>query len=185
MDISLIRHGKSEFTTNRWLTAEEFNDWVSSYDNSGVLKEDFYPLETLKKVRTANLILTSDLPRSIQSAKLLHPSLDFVPNRIFRETELPSSSLRGVKFPSSIWAFLLRCLWFFGNAKGCESITHAKKRARKAAQILIEYAETYDSVALIGHGFFNMLIAKELLKMGWKSKRKTNSKHWHCTTYYL
>ncbi|SFM34441.1 Broad specificity phosphatase PhoE [Gracilibacillus orientalis] len=183
MEISFIRHGKSEFITNRQLTAAEFNDWMKRYDNSGVLRADLYPSETLKKVQTANLMVTSDLKRSIQSAKLLHANFDFIYNRIFHETELPRSSLKGIKLSPSIWAFLLRCLWLFGYSKGCESITHAKKRARTAAQLLIEYAETYDSVGLVGHGFFNMLIAKELLNMGWKGKRKTNSKHWNCTTY--
>ena len=54
---------------------------------------------------------------------------------------------------------------------------------KKASERLVKYAEGHKSVVLVGHGFFNRLIAIELKKMGWKGKRKATAKHWHCTTY--
>jgi hypothetical protein len=90
-----------------------------------------------------------------------------------------------LKLRPSIWAITLRLLWFFGNSNECESLNKAKFRAKKASQQLIDYAEVNRSVVLVGHGFFNMLIAKELQKRGWKGKRKTGAKHWNCTTYSL
>ena len=70
--------------------------------------------------------------------------------------------------------------WLFTR---CESLSNAKGRAKKATELLVKYAQEHTSVVLIGHGFFNMLIAEELQKTGWKGKRKTSSKHWNCTTY--
>ncbi|MEI4800909.1 histidine phosphatase family protein [Bacillus sp. NPDC077411] len=187
MDILLIRHGKSKFTENNRITCKEFKNWVEKYDYNGVFEEPSYPSETLKKISSANIVITSDLKRSVESAKLLNPKLKAISVSLFRETELPALSrkLLDLKLKPSNWAVILRCLWFCGYSNECESLNNAKRRAKKASQLLIDYARKHKSVALVGHGFFNMLIAKELQRMGWKGKRKTSTKHWGCTIYSL
>jgi broad specificity phosphatase PhoE len=187
MEISLIRHGKSNFIENSPITCKEFKNWIEKYDYNGVFEENSYPSETLKKMATANIVITSDLKRSIESAKLLNPNLKAVSVPLFRETELPTplTKLWGVKLNPSIWAVILRCLWLSGYSSGCESLSNAKDRAEKASRLLVEYAKEHNTVVLVGHGFFNILMAKELQKMGWRGKRKTSSKHWVCTTYSL
>ncbi|WP_110926277.1 histidine phosphatase family protein [Bacillus massiliglaciei] len=183
MEISLIRHGKSAFKDHHRVTGKEFADWVKHYNDHGVCEEEGYPPETLDKIRSANLILTSDLQRSVESASLLHQNSAAVSMPVFRETELPHPSVKGVKFNPAVWAFSLRCLWFMGYSRECESLFTARWRAQKAAQLLIELAEEHQAIALVGHGVFNRFIADELLKKGWTGKRKTSRKHWHCTTY--
>jgi len=185
MKISLIRHGKSIWTENERMTSQQFKIWVEKYDNNGVFEENSYPSVTLNTIATANVVITSDLKRSVESAKMLNPNLTAISTPLFRETELPVPLTRlwGLKLNPSIWAVMLRCLWFIGYSRGCESLSHSKERAEKAAEVLVEYAQEHSSVVLVGHGFFNMLIAKELQKSGWKGKKKTSSKHWDCTTY--
>ncbi|WP_332633606.1 hypothetical protein [Halalkalibacter flavus] len=56
-------------------------------------------------------------------------------------------------------------------------MSNAKDRVKIAYDLLVEYAQEHTSIVLVGHGFFNMLIAKELQKMDWKYERKINSKH--------
>ncbi|USK31545.1 histidine phosphatase family protein (plasmid) [Bacillus sp. CMF21] len=187
MEISLIRHGKSQCTENNRITCKEFEGWVKEYDYNGVFEENSYPSETLNKITKANIIITSDLKRAVDSAKLLNPNIKAISVPLFRETELPNplTKLRKIKLDPSIWALILRCLWFCGYSRGCESLSEAKDRAKSASKILVEYAQEHTSVVLVGHGFFNMFIAKELQKKGWKGKRKSNSKHWNCTTYSL
>jgi broad specificity phosphatase PhoE len=187
MEISLIRHGKSKLTKNGRMTCEEFNYWVEEYDNNGVFEKDAYPIETLEKIAKANIVITSDLKRSIDTARLLNPNLKLISDPLFHETELPipSSNIWGLKISPSSWVVILRCLWFMGYSSGCESLSNAKTRAEKASEILVEYAREYRYVVLVGHGFFNMLVAKELQKMGLEGKKKANSKHWYATTYSL
>ena len=187
MEISMIRHGKSVCTKTSRIACEEFESWVEQYDNSGVFEENSYPTVTLDKIKTANIILASDLKRSIESTNLLNPNLEAISNPLFRETELPIplTNLWGLKLNSNIWAVILRFLWFFGYSNGCESLSSAKDRANKASELLIKHAQEHTSVVLVGHGFFNMLIAKELKKEGWEGRRKTSSKHWSCTTYSI
>jgi broad specificity phosphatase PhoE len=89
----------------------------------------------------------------------------------------------GIKLNASIWAVILRCLWFSGYSSGCESLKEAKIRAEEASKVLDTCAKDHTNVVLVGHGFFNKLIGKELKKMGWIGKKKTSSKHWNATTY--
>ncbi|GAA0462287.1 histidine phosphatase family protein [Alkalibacillus silvisoli] len=187
MRLSLIRHGKSQLIENDTITCYEFKQWVEKYDNYGVFEEITYPPKTIEIVVNAKIVVTSDLKRSIQSAKLLHPEVKILSDPLFRETELPICSMKllNLKLRPSIWAFILRILWFCGYSNGCESFSNAKLRAKKASQQLIDYAGEFESIVLVGHAFFNMLIAKELKEKGWKGKRKTVTKHWDCTTYSL
>ncbi|MBS4218252.1 phosphoglycerate mutase family protein [Bacillus sp. FJAT-49711] len=187
MEISLVRHGKSQWSDNKLITSREFKNWVQNYDNSGVFEEKSYPLETLEKIAAAKLVMTSDLTRSVESAKLLNSNIQMISNPLFRETELPIPfrKLGRLKVKASTWAIVLRCLWFSGYSNGCESLTEAKKRAEQAAILLVKCAKEYENVVLVGHGFFNMLIAKELKKLGWTGARRTSSKHWAATTYLL
>lgn len=187
MEISLIRHGKSLLTENEKLTCLDFKKWVEKYDSYGVFEEQIYPPETIGKITNAKMVVSSDLRRSIESAKLLNNQIKIIPNPLFREKELPtfSKKLWNIKMRPNQWAVILTLLWICGFTNDCESYKFAKLRAKKASQQLIEYAEKYHSVVLVGHGFFNMLIAKELRKKGWKGKRKSGVKHWSCTTYVL
>ena len=52
-------------------------------------------------------------------------------------------------------------------------------------KILVEYTKEHKYVVLVSHGFFNMLVAKKLQKIGLKGKRRTNFKHWNATTFSL
>ncbi|MCM3109606.1 histidine phosphatase family protein [Lederbergia lenta] len=185
MEITLIRHGRSTLTINNRINIEGFKNWIEDYDRNGVFEERSYPSETLEKIATTNVVISSDLKRAIESAKFLKPHTKTISKPLFRETELPIplTNVMIIKLHPQIWAVIFRCLWFFGYSKQCESFGKAKQRAKTAAEQLVAYAKEYNSVALIGHGFFNLLIAKELQKMGWKGKRKTGSTHWNATSY--
>ena len=185
MEISLIRHGKSEWIENDKIAFGDFKKWVENYDAHGVSEETVYPVMTIEKVEAAKLVITSDLNRSIVSAKLLNSTTKTIVDALYRETELPRKLriLHNIKLKPKTWAVILRLLWFSGYSNQCESLEQARYRALQASQKLISYASEYDSIVLVGHGFFNMLIAKELKKAGWKGRKGTRAKHWNCTTY--
>jgi broad specificity phosphatase PhoE len=185
MEISLIRHGRSKFNYNKPITCKQFKDWVEQYDTHGVYEEKSYPAETLEKIRNAAFVFTSDLKRSIESAVILNLQQKAKINSLFREIELPtpSTDYPGIKLNPIFWAVLLRGLWLKGYSRNCESLEDAEARARRAAKVLLKFAHEHGRVVLVGHGFFNRLIAKELLKAGWQGKSTTSLKHWDCTTY--
>ncbi len=108
MEISLIRHGRSKCKELKRIPYKDFENWVKKYDYSGVFEEKFYPAVTLKKIATANVIIASDLKRSIESAHLLNPNMKAIPVPLFRETELPAplKKLWGLKLNPNLWAVI-------------------------------------------------------------------------------
>ncbi|UGB28950.1 histidine phosphatase family protein [Metabacillus sp. B2-18] len=185
MEITLIRHGRSQLDVERSITCYEFTDWVSQYNSVGVVEESFYPKEAVKKMNEASLVITSDLKRSIHSAHLLRTNVKIISSSLFREIELPLTSkpFPRIKLSSDTWAVLLRILWFSGFSTNCESYKDAKKRAELAANKIMKLTSEHKNVVLVGHGFFNRLIAKELQNKGWKPKTKITSKHWGASTF--
>lgn len=170
---------------NQKKNCEEFEEWVHSYNLSGVVEEKDLPPSTLQKVAHAKVFITSDLKRSIESAKLLRNNVLVMTDTLFREVELPipSTKLGNIKLNPQVWTAILRCLWFCGYSNRCESYKSAKERAKKAAVQLIEYAEEYHLVVFVGHGYFNLLLAKELLKRGWNGQKMKSTKHWSISSY--
>jgi broad specificity phosphatase PhoE len=185
MEITLIRHGKSLWTENKPITAQEFRNWVEQYDSQGVYEEKSYPPETLRKIRAATIVITSDLKRSKDSAEYIKPNGTVISNSLFRETEMPFVKIGGLRLHASIWGVILRCLWFMGCSNRCESVSGAKRRAEAAASFLAKSALEHYNVVLVGHGFFNRMIAKELIKNGWIGKRQSGARHWYSTTYWM
>ena len=187
MEISLIRHGKSRCVAQHRIAVKDVAHWIECYDDSGVFEEHSFPPETLKRVTEASMVVTSDLHRSIESARLLNSKAPIISLPLFREAELPilSDQFGKIKLTPNEWIVILRGLWLAGYSRECESLNQAKQRARTACEQLVSYVHEYESIAVVGHGFFNQLIAKKLRQMGWKGGRITNRQHWGCTTYFM
>ncbi|WP_203363574.1 histidine phosphatase family protein [Bacillus sp. REN10] len=184
MEISLIRHGRSTHADRTWINGSQFEEWVKQYNAAGVLAEANFPEDTKKKIACAKLVITSDLKRAIHSAHLLSHQADIVSSPLFREIGMPRISLAKVKAPPAFWSAVLRSCWFLGYSAQTESLHQAKKRAKEASEQLIRSATQYETIVLVGHGFFNRYIAKELENSGWKSMKRPGRKHWNCTTYF-
>lgn len=187
MEITLIRHGKSSWTSKAAISCAEFNQWAENYDAAGIIQETAVPEQTKEKAQEAKLIVTSTLKRSIQSAEWLHPNAPILSDALFREAELPVfvSSFFSIKAPPSFWAVGYRCAWLIGYKGEKESVKETKQRAAEASSRLIQLAAEHEKVLLAGHGIFNRFIARELIKAGWKGPKKTGRQHWSCTCYVL
>ncbi|UII54947.1 histidine phosphatase family protein [Cytobacillus spongiae] len=185
MKISLIRHGRSLCEKQRSLTYEEFKNWVMQYDELGVSEELEYPKETVREIESSSIVLTSNLKRSIVSAKYLLVKENVDSSSLFREIELPLPQIKWlpIKLHSDLWLLWFRTLWFCGYSKGCESYKQAKQRAEHAAVKLVSYGGKHSSIVLVGHGFFNQLIANELRNQGFQGGTRTSTQHWAVTIY--
>src|SRR5436190_24229252 len=84
---------------------------------------------------------------------------------------------------SRVWTALARFAWVCGWSAGVESFKSARTRAAEAARILIARAEAHGSVALMGHGFMNILISGRLRAQGWTGPRFPRLRHWAFGVY--
>jgi diacylglycerol kinase len=78
---------------------------------------------------------------------------------------------------------LARTLWYLRRWPGVESPTEAQERARRAANLLEDLVAENKSVFLLGHGYFNVLIARELRHRGWRGPRFPRRGYWSTVTY--
>jgi len=60
----------------------------------------------------------------------------------------------------------------------------ATARARNAAERPIELARENGSVFLVGHGIMTMLIARQLLTLGWTGPKCSANKYWQFNVYH-
>ena len=181
MQITLLRHGKPEFELTGNVKACDLSQIAKSYDLSGITGTP--PKEAIALTQNHNLVVCSDLPRSLQSAEALGIPEVHLTDALFSETGIPHFSKGSVTLPLSAWVILLRAMWLFGFSKNGESFSAAKERARNASQKLIQLAEQYEKVLLVGHGFINHFIAKELLANNWTGPSRPGSKYWEYSIY--
>ncbi len=170
-----------DFTFKGKASSLEVGNLVETFDKSGII--DAPPKNVKQIVATSNIIFCSDLARSIESANSLAESDSRNSNIVFREVELPYFNNSSIKLPVKLWLVLLRCLSIFGFSANGESLSIARKRAKLAASVLIEAAQSNESALLVGHGFINRLIAKELLANNWVGPSKPSSNYWGYGVY--
>jgi len=65
-----------------------------------------------------------------------------------------------------------------GASGGVESFSSAKRRAKQVSDELANLTDAHGRVVSVGHGFMNLLIARELQKAGWKQQNLRKSGYW-------
>ncbi|WP_342046675.1 histidine phosphatase family protein [Bacillus sp. OTU530] len=187
VQISLITHGPVN-VPSYFMSTTAFHLWWEQYKQAELVLNSTFPTKTTDIVRQAKRVVTSDATCAVQSAASFISSLSFVQNNLFREISVPRClpTVPWLKLKPSAWMMLSRALWLAdcsNNSDYTESYKQAEQRAQQAADLLIGYALCDSKIVLIGHAFFNAMIAKELRKKGWTGPLWTDSRNWGCTTY--
>lgn len=161
------------------IKAQELKKWINAYNEAGLSTEDSPPKEVIFLTEGCGVVVCSDLHRSLESAKALGIERIDMVDPLFREAGMPYCEVPVLTMAPNQWAFLFRLLWFFGFSANSESLTMARMRAVEAVGKLEQAAEESGSVLLVGHGFMNRFIAKELIKRGWNCKKRAGGNYWH------
>ena len=183
MEIILLRHGKPDFSAEKWIAIRDLPQMITDYNRSGV--SQLAPEASVKMAQNCEHIVCSDLLRSSQSAQLLGVEQIHLSESLFREADLPVTLWPSMKMSPYFWLVFFRILWFFGHSANGESIAQARVRAVTAMQQLYRLAQTHGRVLLVGHGILNQLIAKELLSYGWQGPKRPARDHWGYSRYTL
>lgn len=166
---------------NRVARTRDIGNIIGEYDAAGI---EGKPTDEIKeKMQQYNVTVCSDLLRSIDSARKLGVKEIYLIDPIFREVALPHFNSGSLKMPMNTWIALYRFLSVVGFSKNGESLLAARKRAKIAANKLIGIAKIYESVVLIGHGFTNYFIAKELLAQKWQGPKRPGQYYWEYGEY--
>ena len=180
-EITLLRHGRPTVELNGRLHAYQLGDIVKRYNQSGI--RDTPSPEVIQAISQNRLIVCSHLPRSVESAYALGFEDIHVSDTVFREVDLPYFDRGRLSLSVDTWSSLLRILSLFGFSRNGESYRMAIKRARVATTTLVDLAQRHSRVLLVGHGFMNYFIARELLSRNWTGPSKSGRNYWEYSTY--
>lgn len=183
MEIILIRHGKPAFDMGKKFRQSRLATELDAYDAAGLAVDSEPPQALYSKLQQSIKVFSSDLQRALESAAKIVPEADIVTLPLFREAPLPRRLPIPLRLSASTWAVIARTLWLLGYSGGVESHRQARLRATAATRKLIELAHNGDNIVLVGHGFINLFIAKQLLNQGWRGPKKPESCYWGCSVY--
>ena len=178
--ILLIRHGKVDIDDTLKLDAQRLKKWVEMYDKAPIASDSLPEDKTVMAAKDADVVVTSTLRRTIDSAALLGVEIKYK-SMLFNEVSIPEVNLPWLKLKAKTWLVLLRLMMLFGFGKKDTSLKISKLKAKKAAAYLNRLSKADEKVALVGHGGMNWLIGKALVKKGWKLEGKVSHENWAVT----
>ncbi|HXI86288.1 MAG TPA: histidine phosphatase family protein [Parvularculaceae bacterium] len=178
--IITARHGRPNLSRNLKISAADYGDWWARYDASGLHPDEEPPQALIEMARGATTVLSSTLPRAIETAREVTRGQRDVPaDPIFVEAPLPPPPAPSfVKLSPGQWGVVSRALWCLGYAPpGVESEREAWRRASEIAERLGEHARGGD-VLLCAHGFLNWMLDRRLKRAGWRQISSDGGNHY-------
>ena len=176
--IIIARHGKPALSRKVRLNWREYRDWWGQYDLGGLAEQQKIPPKLKALAEKADIVLSSPLPRAVESALLASErEPDFIYENLV-EAALPSPHLGGLKFRPKTWGTWSRIVWFYGWPDGMESHGAARARANAMCDVLAGHAKGGKLVYVSAHGWFNRMLKGSLKKRGWKCVSQNGDLHW-------
>lgn len=174
----IARHGKPALSRKVYMNWQGYREWWGRYDEGGLIPGQKVPPKLLKWVEKADVILSSPLRRSVESAELAAgKAIEHTDARLI-EAALPPPHLGKLKFRPKTWGTFARIAWYFGWSDGMESHKAARARVNEMCDVLAEHAAGGKIVYVSAHGWINRMLKGSLLKRGWKLKSQNGDLHW-------
>ncbi len=176
--IITARHGRPSLSRDVRISASDYGAWWARYDESGLHPDEEPPQSLTNLAAEATTVLSSTLPRAIETARQATRGEREVPaDPMFVEAPLPPPPVPFLKLSPSTWGVISRTFWFLGYAPaGVESHGEAWTRVEEIADRLIAHAEKGD-VLLCAHGYLNWMIDRKLRGSGWRRSGREGGNH--------
>jgi hypothetical protein len=98
--------------------------------------------------------------------------------------ELPLPRLGGLRLPLRAWGFVFGARWVWSRLRGLPGVD-AKQlaRAEAAADWLTGLTATTGTVVAVTHGIFRGLVARALVRRGWRCPQRRSFSTWSAWPY--
>jgi broad specificity phosphatase PhoE len=178
--LTLIRHGPSSYVHRGWLLGHaDMLAWRTGYDAAGIRDRKPPPRGLQALVATADIIIASDLPRAVMTADRLADGRDVLTTPLLREAPADVPAWSGLKMPYAAWEWAMRVRRLYRVARRTDIAPHDLERASKAAFWLDHLSEEHEHIAVVTHGVFRRILARQLQRVGWQRYgRRRSYAHW-------
>ncbi len=183
--IITARHGRPDLSREVIISAKEYGDWWARYDEVSLHPDERPPESLIKLAKGAKTVLSSTLPRAIDTASQATAGEREVPaDVVYVEAPLPAPPVPFLKLRPGTWGVIARTFWFLGYAPGnTENHMATWSRVRDIANRLANHAQEGD-VVLCAHGYINWMIDHHLRKEGWtRTERDGGNRYWSWRAY--
>lgn len=185
--IIIVRHGRPQVIPKEGppMGWRDYKDWWAQYELSSLKEGQCCPEALLKEIGEDAIILSSARRRAIETAGHLGRGREVKHDPMFNEAPLPAPRLGMFPMRPKNWNKIARLLWMLGHSGGEEHVSEAKRRAAKAADVLVKTAEESGGrdVVLAAHGWFNRMLRPQLKKRGWANVHDGGDKYWSFRIY--
>lgn len=178
--IITVRHGRPNVLRDLKISSREYGAWWRQYDASGLHPDEEPPRALIDLAGAAKTVLSSTLPRAIETARELTGDARAVPaDPVFVEAPLPPPPAPSwMKLSPGSWGVVSRIFWLLGYAPaGVENTRQAWRRVDEIVVRLGVHAKEGD-VVLCAHGFLNWMIDWKLKRAGWKQTEGDGGHHY-------
>ncbi|MEO1137140.1 MAG: histidine phosphatase family protein [Pseudomonadota bacterium] len=183
--IITARHGRPDLSRDVSITAREYGDWWARYDESGLHPDEKPPETLIELAKDAPTVLSSTLPRAIETAAKATGGRESPADPMFVEAPLPPPPLPSfLRLRPGQWGVISRVLWILGYAPdGVEHHRETWERVGKIVSRLETHAADGD-VVLCAHGYLNWMIDRRLKREGWtRAGREGGNHYWSWRIY--
>jgi broad specificity phosphatase PhoE len=185
--IIVVRHGRPQVIPKEGppMGWRDYKAWWAKYEQSSLKEGQRCPEALLSQINEDAIILSSARQRAIETAGHLGRGRDVKHDAMFNEAPLPAPKLGIFPMRPKNWNKIARLLWMLGHSGGEENVSEAKRRAAKAAEVLVKTAEESGGrdVVLAAHGWFNRMLRPQLKKRGWVNVHDGGDKYWSFRIY--
>jgi broad specificity phosphatase PhoE len=181
--VILIRHGRPDIEISPRASHGEFRTYIDAYEEAGLDPNSAPPEELQDLVGELAAVFTSGRRRADDSARVLAPNAELIADPLFAEAPLASPPIPILRMTVPKWAVVARILWHAGYHPEIENYRRAKHRAGAAADILIARARQDGAAALVAHGYFNLIIGRELRRRGFRKSGSHRAHFWNAVIY--
>lgn len=177
--LALVRHGRSAHVHRGWIDHGGFGLWRAAYEAAGLGGAEKPPDELVRLAAEAGLIVSSDAPRAVASARLLAPGCEIAASPLLRELELQGPDLGRLRLPLIGWALAvglrnLQLAFRSGYPPPSE-----RARVNEAADWLADLTARHRFVVAVTHASIRRQLAIRLVRRGWRRHGSQRSlRHW-------
>lgn len=147
-----------------------FRAWREAYEAAGIVEGEPVPADLAQLAAAADLVLASDAPRAMASARRLAPGREILVSPLLRELALEGPDLGGLALPLAAWALAVGVRTLLLALRGKHPSAPEAARVHQAAAWLDELSAQHALTVVVTHASFRRQLAARLEREGWQAE---------------